>query len=31
MLPGHEPLRKEPGKLEKLRNFQALVRIALFG
>ncbi len=29
--PGHEPLRKEPGKLEKLRNFQALVRIALFG
>ncbi|MDH3200427.1 MAG: hypothetical protein OEM15_05985 [Myxococcales bacterium] len=31
MLPGHERLRKEPGRLEKLKNFQALVRIALFG
>lgn len=31
LLPGHERIRREPGKLEKLRNYQALVRIALFG
>ncbi|MBW1907366.1 MAG: nuclear transport factor 2 family protein, partial [Deltaproteobacteria bacterium] len=31
LLPGHETLRPEPGKLEKLKNLQAMVRIALFG
>jgi len=31
LLPGHFRLREEPGKLEKLRNTLALVKIALTG
>lgn len=31
LLPGHHPIREEPGLLQKLKNVQALVRIALFG
>lgn len=31
MLPGHEKLREEPGRIEKVKNALALVRIAVFG
>jgi hypothetical protein len=31
LLPGHEKLHQEPSKLEKLKNLQAMIRIALFG
>lgn len=31
LLPGHEKIRPEPGKLKKLRDFMAMVRIAVFG
>jgi hypothetical protein len=31
LLPGHEPLRPESSKLDKLKNLRAMIRIALFG
>ncbi|TNF36495.1 MAG: nuclear transport factor 2 family protein [Gammaproteobacteria bacterium] len=31
LLPGHEKIRPEPGKMKKLRDFMAMIRIAIFG